>query len=126
MKFCTPHWDQLKEAIRIRGLMHLVASSGEAAFERTVAELKGEETTANYDPLMTATYMIYGRAIDCGGLYLLAGDFCPLCELDKNARNADGSIPQPLAATQWIEGCTDAVRDECVSKGLRPFPIARN
>ena len=40
-----------------------------------------EKTLERYDPLMAAHNMISGRAIECGGIYLLTGDYCPLCEL---------------------------------------------
>ncbi|OGU54784.1 MAG: hypothetical protein A2V66_01620 [Ignavibacteria bacterium RBG_13_36_8] len=123
MKFCLPHWDELREAIRLKGLSHLVASSGEAAMERIKAELEGTETLANYDPLMSAYWMICSQAIEVGGPYLLSGSYCPLCELDKHATNPDGSVPDPSASKQWIEGCTKQVQQDCINMGLRPKPV---
>jgi len=113
MKFCQPHWNELRKAIDNKGLGHLVASSGEAAMERVIAEVKGEDTTATYDPLMSAHWMICGQALENGGLYLLNGDYCPLCELEKHSNRE--------MVINWIEGCTNQVFEDCLAKGLKPI-----
>ncbi len=120
MKFCEPHWQELKDAIRARGLWHLVASSSEAAFERAKAELGGKGTLATYDPLMAAHWAICSRAIELGGLYLLEGPYCPLCELDAHTKNPDGSKSDPPQSREWIKGVSDAVERFCIENGLRP------
>lgn len=123
MKWCQNHWDELKNAIKQKGLYHLVAKNGEEVIDRVTAELRGEETLANYDPLMSAFWMINGRATEIGGIYLLMGEYCPLCELDKHAKNPDGSELNPKASVRWIEGCTEQIKHDCENMGLKPiFP----
>ena len=48
---------------------------------------------------MAAHNMIVGRALELGGLYLMTGDYCPVCEAMKHG--------QP--ETHWIDGPSDAV-----------------
>ncbi len=112
MRFCQPHWEQLKDAIRERGLFHLVADSGEAAVERLAEEAKGEATIATYDPLMDAHNMMVVRAIECGGLSVLRGDTCPLCEANRHTH--DGM------ADEWITTCTNAILVYCEANDLHP------
>jgi hypothetical protein len=125
VKFCMPHWEQLREAIGARGLSGLISKGGEQATKRVTAELSGASERETFDPLMAANFAIWSRALDVGGLYLMGTDpegkeYCPLCELDKQAKNPDGSAPDPPASTQWIEGCSDAQRDHAVELGLVP------
>lgn len=110
MKFCQLHWDELKAAIDERGLSHLIAKDGRGAVNRVVAEIEGTATDASYDPLMAAYWMITGRALEMGGLYLMTGDYCPLCELEKHTEHG--------VAAEWIQGCTDSVKVYCEEKGL--------
>ena len=127
MRLCQKHWGELREAIRARGIYHLVAKDGESAMKRTVSEINGTADDSTFDPLMAAYWAITGRAMELGGLYLMGQDenkneYCPLCELDKFARNEDGSQPIPAASTQWINGCCDAQLRYCEEKGLVPKP----
>lgn len=103
MKFCQDHWNNLREAISARGLDHLVARSGEEAIQRAEQEINNTATDANYDPLMSAHWMIMGNALQGSGLYLMTGDYCPLCEVNKY-----GGSDQ-----EWIDGATDAVLEYC-------------
>jgi len=113
MKFCQDHWNKLKQAIEERGLMHLVAPDSQTAMENIKEELAGTNTIENYDPLMNATHMIYGRAIECGGLYLMTGDFCPLCELEKYTQKGEDQV--------WINGCCDSILEYCRENRLVPL-----
>ena len=117
MKFCDTHWDALKQALKDRGLWHLVGD-GESLKSRVTEEIEGTHTTASYDPLWDATNMIYANALQRGGLYLLQGDYCPLCEVDKHspATGTGGSE----TAEDWITGCTDAILGYCLDNDLRP------
>lgn len=115
MKFCDAHWQTLRTAINDRGLSHLIAKDGQTAMESAVAELNGQQTDAQYDPLMSATYMIYGNAMRMGGLYLMTTDehgneYCPLCEVEKHV--GEGT------AQKWIDGCSDAILQHCQQRGL--------
>lgn len=126
MQFCQPHYDALREAIKDRGLWPLVAPTSEAAkerFEQEVEQLQGgpPPDDKTWDPLMAAVWAIYGRAIECGGLYLMHGDYCPLCELD---RHAPADVPIPAGydthSAAWIGGCCDARLADAREKGLVP------
>lgn len=124
MKMCQAHWDELKEAVRAKGLYHLVASSGQAAMERAIAEVKGDATLSNYDPLMAANWMICGRAIDLGGLYLLGSKengepYCPLCELNEQVEKQNANTTGKIPATVWIEGAVDEQWKYCQENGLK-------
>lgn len=109
MKPCQCHWDQMRAAIKTRGLFDLVATSGEEAVKQTMDDLKGvPKTIENYDPLMSLYRMITNRALECGGLYLMTtkedgSDYCPLCEVVKHAKNSDTD-------TIWINGAADAIK----------------
>lgn len=63
MNICQDHWDRLREAIKDRGLDHLVAPDGEIAVAQVKAELEaGEQTPTSYDPLMGAYWAIASNA----------------------------------------------------------------
>ena len=113
MKICTDHWAKLRAAIHAKGMSHLGASSGEEAAERLKAELDGTATDSTFDPLMAANNMIWSRALEMGGLYLMTQkedgtEYCPLCEVDIHGGNS----------AEWIDGCTDFLRKSCEEKGL--------
>lgn len=124
MKFCDEHWAKLRAGVQSRGLWHLVAESGEDAIQRMERELDdGKSSAASFDPLMGAHWAICGRAIAAGGLYLMTGDYCPLCELDAHATN-EKPERGPLSE-QWIEGCLDAQRKHAEALGLVPSDAGR-
>lgn len=112
MKFCQPHWDDLKTAIKDRGLWHLVAADGRAAMDRAIDEMNRTATDKAYDPLMAAHWSICGQAMKQGGLYLMSGDYCPLCELEKHTEAG--------MAKRWVDGCTDSILSYCQERGLVP------
>jgi hypothetical protein len=90
MKFCQTHWDQLKQAVKAKGLFDLVSTDGKEVMQKVVGELEGAKPTLeNFDPLLAANNLIWANAIKCGGLYLLGRDekgneYCPVCEADKH------------------------------------------
>lgn len=78
MNMCEAHWAALRELIEARGLMHLVATSGELAAAQSKQQLEtGEVNAVNYDPLLGAFWAIGANAFQmisgAGGdpLYLL-------------------------------------------------------
>ncbi len=125
MKFCIPHWEEVKAAIQMRGLQPLVSKNGEQVIDRMMANLNGN--TQVRDPLANVTFAIYTEALRTGGLYLMGADeygneFCPLCELDKHAIDDKGNRPEPKASVQWINGSCDAELESCKNLGLVPPP----
>lgn len=121
MKFCTDHWDKLREAIKSRGLWHLVAKDGQELLECIKADLDNKQDNKYYDPLASATWMIYGNAMKYGGLYLMSTKpdgsyYCPLCEAKTHLginpeNNKDADI-------DWIDGCCDSIREYCIEQKL--------
>jgi hypothetical protein len=106
MKMCQSHWLALKDEVTRAGLMDFVAADGKELFDRVIGpELQGTTPSpANQDPLMACTMMIYGRAIEDGGLYLMTRDpdgneYCPLCECEKHG------------GTGWIPSCVKAQKE---------------
>ncbi len=114
MKMCIPHWEELKKAIEDRRMGHLISKSGEEVSEIVTAQLEGDPH-AGYDPLMDACMMIYTGGVQAGGLYLMGekedgSEYCPLCELEAHQTE--------VKASDWINGCTDAILKHCTEKGL--------
>jgi hypothetical protein len=123
MKFCQPHWDKLGEAIKARGLNHLVAANDREAHARTVADLKGESDLSDYDPLMDAHWMIVGATQRRIGLALFFGDVCPVCAgIETNAGMVDPKLGRMFTAedeeSYWIDGPADAVLAFCREHGI--------
>jgi hypothetical protein len=111
MEMCAAHWADLRKALDDRGLTPLIAADTDAAAVNLQASIDGEyDPVKHWDPLMASTLAIYARGLECGGLYLMTGDYCPLCELAKH-----GSAEQPA---KWIDGCTDAMQAHARSLGL--------
>lgn len=105
MKFCQPHWERLKGEIKSHGVVDFIAKDGAEALSQVVGQLKGEQQTKrNYDPLMAAHWMIVNRALECGGLYLMTGDYCPLCEVKKHGK-------APNIDELWVKGVSKAAVD---------------
>lgn len=109
MKFCQPHWDRLREEIDANGLSGFVARDGEQAAQQLADEAQGiNDQDAAPDPLMRAHWMILDRAIKQGGPYILTGDYCPLCELEKHTEEK---------AASWIIACCASLRAYFIEKG---------
>lgn len=107
MKPCQNHWDALRLAIDKRGLSQFVAKSGQEVARKMVDEEADKK--ANFEPLMGAFMNIVQNAVRIGGMYLLADDFCPICESEKN-----GGPP----ADWWIDNAADNELQRAVELGL--------
>lgn len=125
MKFCQPHFGELKKLVISKGMGGLIESDEDAVAERARAEVDGTAMTDTYDPLMAAHWMLIGRAFELGGFYLLEskpgdgdGHYCPMCEVEEQGTLQD----LPGAAQHWMEGCTDAVLIYCRENGLLSKP----
>lgn len=124
MKFCQPHWDKLRAAVESRGLGHLVAANGRDAHARAVAELQGHAEVDDFDPLMTAHWMIVGVVQQRVGLALFFGDaICPVCEgIKTNEGHVDAKLGRVYTPEEeesyWIDGPADAVLADAKRLGL--------
>lgn len=100
MKFCQPHWEQLKEEVRAQELWEHVSKSGQEAAART-ASGKIEDI----DPLMHAYLLCVQQAINKYG---------PGVTVD----NPDGTEPCPICvhcaacARTWIKGSVAETKDQ--------------
>lgn len=117
MKFCQPHWDQLRKTIENSGMGGLIAGSGERAAAALARQLSGAVEKQDFDPLMNSNWAIMSHALKLGGLYLMSADeagnqYCPLCEAEKHGG--------PGTASSWIEGCCDAQLQAARELGLIP------
>lgn len=125
MKFCEKHWTAIREAVRARGLGHLISATGRDAVARTMAELQGKAEPDDFDPLMSVTWMIYGKGVQYFP-YLMFGPEperglpdCPICEA---VRRHPTPCPHGCTAEAyerwWIDGPADAALQLAREKGL--------
>lgn len=111
MKMCPDHWERLRQAIKDRGLWHLVATGGEQAARNLKAELEDGPSIQTFDPLMAAHNAIAANAIGSPvGLELMFGDHCPIClPRDRHTEQCSGP-PCPLTPASfeaWIDLAAD-------------------
>jgi len=102
------HWDALREAIKARGLWHLVAENGQQAVEHMVRDIQDENTILDFEPLMGSAMTISRLAMNVGGLAVLAP-------------NEDGTMPCPVCFLQqfdYIAAAADGAKAYAVEKGL--------
>lgn len=119
MKFCQPHWETLRAAIDARGLYHLVAKGGEQAARNLAAEVTAGPSIQTFDPLMSAHNEIWMRAMDVGGLAIMApnadgSERCPICFLN-DAHDAECKGPPacslpPRPFDHWIDKAADLAK----------------
>jgi hypothetical protein len=118
MKFCQPHWDALRTAVEARGLGHLIAANGRDAVARTVADFAGRADVSDFDPLMSAHWMIAERATQVLGLALYCGDLCPVCELLTVTPPPPPGHRYATNDAYFIDGPADAVLARCQELGI--------
>jgi hypothetical protein len=68
MKICKEHWALCREAMDSHGLTSLVSVDGKEAARRAVAELEGDDSNKNFDPLMSMHWHFMNIALECGGM----------------------------------------------------------
>lgn len=129
MKICKDHWQMMQTAVDERGMSCLIAKDGEAMMANTVRQLEeaqsnggvvsDETTKETFDPLMSMHWHWCNGAIANGGLYLLGrnpdaedGEFCPVCEFAKHAKDFD--------VKREIDAVGDQMRAYCVEQKLIP------
>lgn len=127
MKVCMPHWNALRDAVELRGLGYLIAANGRDAHARAVAELQGKGDVSDFDPLMSAHWMIVSRATQVLGLGILSpnpddpvGNYCPVCELLKVTPPPPEGHRYPTNEAYFIDGPADAVLAMAIDAGLYP------
>jgi len=123
MKMCQTHWDRIRVLVEERGLSHLIGTA-EQAMQAIADEVDGQEST-HFDPLMAVNNLIMGQALQMGGLYLMSGDFCPVCEAMKHTAHLPRQGETEPVGEAWVEdhwtvGPVDAVHEVCRQKGLVP------
>lgn len=111
MRICEKHWDMLRTAIDERGLSKFVSRDGQAAAEKIKAQMQRQAPEETFDPLLAANISIWSNALEIGGMYLLSGDYCPICESE-----AHGSHP----GDWWINHAADDQLNKAREMGLVP------
>ncbi len=122
MKICKDHWDVCHKAIDERGMSSLVANSGEAAMESLVADLQGQATNKDFDPLMSMHWHWTNSALRAGGLWTMEqdpsgkndGHYCPICiycekEPGFIAEESVGKVADQMAEWARSEGLIPSV-----------------
>lgn len=111
MRFCTPHLDAIKQAVRDRGLGNLMSESGEQAANKWRRIVEEGITIDTYEPQVIAENRIIVYAVDTFGQRALYIEGCPLCYI--NANNPDG-----VNYDRLVEHAAEDVLN--MWKGLRP------
>lgn len=132
MKFCPDHWERLRAAIESRGLMALVADSGEQAASNLARELTDGPTIDSFDPLMGAHNMIVSNAMNeikttyqQNPLMVFADETehpewaCPICALNwchaehnRLCTQEGCNYPKEYDWSSAIDTCADAMVKE--------------
>lgn len=123
MKLCDDHWLQLKQAIDDRGLGPFVAKDEEQGVDNLLSQIQGTDTKENYDPLMSATYMIWGNALESFGIGIIQPDApCPLCLLDNHVAECTEATCNKQTGKDWIKFAADGQYEAAKELGLLGEP----
>lgn len=129
MRCCDKHWSMMRQAVEDRGMTHLIKTAQEnvEAAKDQFNNNRGP-VADEYDPLMSMWWMVAGRAIQMGGMYLMqpGEEFCPVCEAIENLTGVPGLKIDGVdvestgenVEKSWIHGPADAAFEECVRLGL--------
>ncbi len=103
MKFCSTHWQALRENIKARGLWDFVSKDGEEAGRKMIAKEEANEkneppTKDSFDPLLLAHNNIIAAFVRDRGLEAFAGDKCPICEVESSRAGL---------GKDWLDGASD-------------------
>lgn len=120
MRFCLPHWQELREAILAQGLESLIAKDGEEIAARLHSELEEGAKKTNFDPLMAAHMAILSNALSVAGLVVMSpnedgSERCPLCYLVGNCPCGRGN---ECPYRTWIYRAAEDMRTEAIKLGL--------
>lgn len=106
MKFCTKHWERLRQAIDERGLTSFVAHTEADVARKTAA---GVSAATAFDPLLGAHNAIVANALHAVGMELLTlrpdgSEWCPICFL----LTCECGRPEcPVEFEGWIDRAAD-------------------
>lgn len=105
---CADHWEKLKDAIKARGIYHLVKDAKGVHAEVVEAVEKGENTSTP-DPLFAAHNMIVSNCLNVAGLEIMqpnadGSERCPLCYLLKNCPCGEEAA---CPFNTWIDRAAD-------------------
>lgn len=109
LKMCQLHLRQTKEAIRVRGLGHLVPKDAVEFIKKLEATARGDKPLSHtYDPLLALNLGICNAVVGIFGPGIVTGErsMCPLCEVEFK----DGDNEQSL---KIINNIADEVQDYC-------------
>jgi len=125
MKLCDKHWQLLRSEVERAGMTHLAAPDAKAAHANMVGQLDGEKPKDTFDPLMNANFAIMGAALEQGGLYMMSGERCPVCEAMKHMAKVplvEGGEPvgEAWVEQHWTRGPVEAQLEQARSLGLMP------
>lgn len=120
---CQKHWDMQREAIKAKGMYHLVHKGGEQAMKHVLRQLKGEDKEQDFDPLLAANNAIFVNALNAVGLQLMVPDDsgklpCPICLVIKTCKCGDPKCASRVEG--WTEFAANDVLEECKRRGLVP------
>lgn len=112
MRICQPHWDKLRDALKLRGLDDMVAKDG--------AQAAHDLADGRPDPLMSAHNAIVSNALGVVGLAVMepnddGTERCPLCYLQQlSLRGCECGDPACTfeARVARFEGWIDRAADD--------------
>ena len=103
MRICRVHWDKLIQAVKDEGLWGFVKGPEEASTEIQAALAGDSDDRKGFDPLLRANNMICDQALNQGGLYMLEGDRCPVCEAMKHLSSIPHEGQTEPVGEAWVE-----------------------
>ena len=113
----------MKTACDERGMTHLIHADSATVLESVKRSISGQyDAKRDFDPLVTATMMIYSRAVQVFGLAIGkvpddGCELCPICEVIK--------VPSPTMTPEqldnhWTVTIFDTVLEGARNEGVMP------
>lgn len=124
MKFCTDHWQKLRDEVARQGMESLVPTSGAEAMAKLASDLEAGASRVSFDPLMGAHNAIVANAMRYVGLELLlpnedGTDRCPFCFLQvKHVEACKEPACEWTYEKSWIPGSVNEQREHAIRLGL--------
>lgn len=88
MRWCQPHWDELRVEVERQGLAGFVATDGETMAQNLQRQMAGELTLDTFDPLFGAMIGMQHWLDTTYGMASMLVDGCPICFADRQHQNA--------------------------------------